>query len=124
MITPARQIIVLLVAEPGIMHQSLYSILQSFPGALIAQASGALTAYDHLQDQAVDALVIGANLPLAERVALLERVRKQFSPLRCVVLTTTTRNHELLREAGADAVLLQDCTPQDIRAALFDATES
>lgn len=117
--SPTRQLTVLLVSQPGIMHNTLYSILQSLPNALVSEASGALSAYDFLESQPTDALVIDANLPLAERVALLERAKRQFPHVRSLVLTTTARHHELLRQAGADQVLMQNCSRHDIEAAVF-----
>jgi DNA-binding NarL/FixJ family response regulator len=119
MFTPAEQVVVLLVSQPGIMHNTLCSILRSLPNALVAETSGALSAYDYLESGPADAVIIDANIPLAERLALLTRVKAQFPDTHCLVLTMTARNHRLLGCAGADRVLLQNCSTADIEAAVF-----
>ena len=110
---------VLLVSQPGIMHNTLYSILQSLPDTSVAEANGALSAYDYLESEQVDAVLIDANIPLAERLALLARIKGQFPHVRSLVLTLTARHHNLLCSAGADKVLLQNCSLADIEAAVF-----
>ena len=119
MLTPAKQITVLLVSQPGIMHKTLHSILQSLPEAKVAASEGALSAYDFLEKHHIDALVVDANIALGERLALLARIKKEYPNVRSLVLTTTARHHELLTSAGADQVLQQNCSPQEIEAALF-----
>lgn len=110
---------VLLVSQPGIMHNTLYSILQSFVDALAVSTNGALTAFDHLEQQRTNVVVIDANLPLTERVALLARIKKQFPEVRTLVLTTTAKHHQRFKEAGADQILLQNASRQEIEAAVF-----
>jgi DNA-binding NarL/FixJ family response regulator len=78
-----------------------------------------LTAYDFLERQRADVVVIDANIPLAERVALLARLEKQFPQVRTIVLTTTKRHHQVLREAGAELILMQNCSRQDIETAVL-----
>ena len=119
MLTPAKQITVLLVSQPGIMHNTLHSILQSLPEAKVAASDGALSAYGFLEQNRIDALLIDANIALAERLALLSRVKKEYPHVRSLVLTTTARHHELLTRAGADKVLQQNCSPQEIEAAVL-----
>ena len=119
MLSAARQITVLLVSQPGIMHNTLYSILQSFPHAFILSANGALSAYDLLERQPADVVVIDANLPLEEREALLGRAKKQFPRARMLVLTTTTKNHKRLKGAGADCILLQNSSRKEIETAVL-----
>lgn len=119
MLSPAKQITVLLVSEPGIMHNTLYSILQTIPNAIVADVNGALSGLDFLEQQPVDAVVIDANIPLSERVALIMRIQQRFPLIRSVVLTSTSRNHRVLVDAGADSVLQQNCLRRDIEAAVF-----
>jgi DNA-binding NarL/FixJ family response regulator len=119
MLSPAKQITVLLVSQPGIMHNTLHSILQSLSRAKVTDADGALGAYDFLEKHHTDALVIDANIVLGERLALLARIKKEYPNVRSLVLTTTARHHALLTSAGADKVLQQNCSPQEIEAALF-----
>ena len=119
MLSSNKQITVLLVSQPGIMHNTLYSILQSFVDALAISTNGALTAYDRLEHQRTNVVLIDANIPLAERVALLARSKKQFPEVRTLVMTTTAKHHQLLKEAGADQILLQNTSRQELEAAVF-----
>jgi len=115
----ARPATVLLVSQPGVMRSALHSILQSLSGAIIMNTDGALSACDLLESQQTDSVVIDANLPLAERVALLARIKRQFPLVFCLALTTTGRHHQLLKEAGADLILMQNCSREDIKRAVF-----
>jgi DNA-binding NarL/FixJ family response regulator len=118
-LTLANQKTVLLVSQPGIMHKTLQTILQSIPGALVVGANGALTAYELLEREYIDVVVVDANNPLEERLALLARIKKQFPQIRCIVLTTTSRNQHRLSAAGADTILLQNCSRQDMETAVL-----
>ncbi len=118
--SPDQPATVLLVSQPGVMRSALYSILQSLPGALVMNSDGALSACDHLEREQTDSVIIDANLPLSERVALLARIKKQFPQVFCLVLTTTARHHQLLKEAGADLILMQNCSRQEIKTAVFE----
>ena len=117
--TPAKQIRVLLVSEPGIMHKTLFSILQTIPNAIVAEVNGALTALDYFEREKVDAVIIDANVPLSERIALITRIQRLFPHIHSIVLTSTSKNHRALVDAGVDKVLLQNCIRQDIQAAIF-----
>ena len=110
---------VLLVSQPGIMHNTLYSILQSSVDALAVSTNGALTAFDRLEQQRINVVVVDANILIAERVALLARIKKQFPEVWTVVMTTTAKHHQLLKEAGADQILLQNTSRQELEAAVF-----
>jgi DNA-binding NarL/FixJ family response regulator len=119
MLSTARKITVLLVSQPGIMRNTLFSILHSFPNVLILSATGALTAYDLLEREPADVVVIDANLPLEEREALLGRAKKQFPGARTLVLTTTTKHHWRLKGAGADCILLHNSSRKEIETAVL-----
>ena len=119
MLSQAKPIAILLVSEPGIMHNTLYSILQTIPNAVVAEVNGALSALDFLERKKVDAVIIDANIPQSERVALILRIRRLFPYIRSIVLTTTERNHSALVSVGVDTVLPQNCVRKDIEVAIF-----
>lgn len=119
MLSSIRPVTVLLVSQPGIMHNTLYSILQNLPNTLVAQAYGALTGFDFLESGQADAVLIDANIPLPERIALIKRICERFPQVRSIVLTATTRNHLALTTAGAAKILSLDCSPDAIRSAVF-----
>lgn len=107
---------VVLVSHPGILHNILLSMLESLPCVKVLEAAGALSAYGLLQEVPVDSVIIDTSLPHLEKVALLRRIKQEFPAIRCIGLTTTAKNHPALREAGADVLMLQNCSRQELEA--------
>lgn len=114
-----KPITVLLVSQPGIMHNVLHSILQSVSSATVLDANGAFTAYALLETQPVDVIVIDANIPFAESQALITRIKNNFPHIQCLAFTATAKEKRLLQSAGADKILFQDCSLQEIEDAVF-----
>ena len=112
------QLSVVLVSHPGIMHNTLLSMLESLPCTTVLGASGALSALDLLNQNRADTVVIDANLPLDEKVTLLKQIKRDFAHMRCIVLTTTTRNHHILRDVGADVLLSQNSSWREFETAV------
>lgn len=77
---------------------------------VVAVASGSLSAYDFLQGDRVNLIVIDANLPQEEVLVLLHRVKQNYPQIRCIVLTTTFRENAELLSSGADVILNRDCS--------------
>lgn len=99
----------LLVSVPGNMQDGLQAMLRSLPHIeVVAVASGSLTAYDLLQKHLVDLLVIDANLPRDEVLALLHRVKQNYPQIRCIVLTFTYQEDAEFLASGADVILNRD----------------
>jgi DNA-binding NarL/FixJ family response regulator len=109
---------VILVSHPGITHNLLAGMLSSFTCVDVVSVVGALSAVDRLTRITPDAVLIDANLPQEETMALLMHIKRSQMPTRCVVLTSTTREHSLLRSAGADTLLPDNCLPQQLEAAV------
>ena len=109
---------VILVSHPGITHNTLAGVLASFDCIDVQPAAGALSAVEMLRRVSPDAVIIDANLPQEETLALLKYVKRDSTRARCIVLTTTTRNHKDLRSAGADAVLFDNCSIHQLKAAV------
>lgn len=114
-----KPITVLLVSQPGIMHNVLHSILQSLSSVTVLDANGAFTAYALLETQPVDVLMIDTNIPFAESQALIACIKNKLPHIQCIAFTATTKEKHLLQSAGADKILFQDCSLQEIEDALF-----
>lgn len=119
MFTDNKPITVLLVSQPGIMHNVLHSILQSLSCATVFDANGAFTAYTILETKPVDAIIIDANIPFAESQALITRIKNNYPHIQCLAFTATTKEKRLLQSAGADKILFQNCSLQEIEEAVF-----
>jgi DNA-binding NarL/FixJ family response regulator len=78
------------------------------PQTLVYEAYGALSAFEFIESNQVDVIIVNSNLILPERLALVRRIKSCFPFIQCIVLTMTTRNHESIRTSGADQVLLED----------------
>ncbi len=109
---------VILVSHPGITHNTLAGALSSFAYLDVLPAAGALSAVEMLRRVSPDAVVIDANLPQEETLALLKYIKRDRTQARCIVLTTTTKNHHDLKSAGADAVLFDNCSMHQLEAAV------
>lgn len=119
MVTDKKPTTILLVSQPGIMHNVLHSILQSIASATVLDANGAFTAYALLEAQPVDVIVIDTNLPFAERLALIARIKNNFPHIQCLAFITTSKEKRLLESAGADKILFQGYSLQEIEEAVF-----
>jgi len=117
--SPAKRLLIMLVSQPGVVHNTLYSMLQSLPDVNVLDAAGALTAYTLIKQQAVEVVVIDANLPVVERATLIGYIKQVSPQTKCLVLTATSRHHDLLWTAGADGILHQNCSLQEVETAVF-----
>jgi len=112
---------VVLVSHPGITHNTLTGVLAALPCIDVVPAAGALSTLGMLRRVSPDALVIDANLPHEETLALLKYIKRDRAQTRCIVLTTTSRNHNQLKAAGADVVLFDNCSTRQLEAAVCDS---
>ena len=104
------------------MQDGLQAMLRSLPHIeVVAAASGSLTAYDLLQKRSVDLLVIDANLPQEEVLALLHRVKENNPQIRCIVLTLTYRENAVFLASGADVILNRDSSHLQFASAVQSA---
>lgn len=111
---------VILVSSPGVLHDSLQSMLRSLPEVeVIGSASGGLSASELLQKQDVNLVVIDANLPDEEVLMLLSLIKSNYQDVRSIVLTTTASQKTEFLSAGAGAVL-----PRSSSARRFTRTVS
>jgi len=117
--TENSKISVLLVSLPGNLRNSLLSMLNSLPDIeIVGSASGGLSAYELLKVQDVKLVVIDANLPKDEVLALLHHIRMSKTEVRSVVLTMTTKKSAEFTSAGADVVLPRSSTARRFAMAL------
>ena len=112
---------VILVSQPGITHNTLAGVLSSFACIKVVSAAGALSTLALLPQVSPDSVVIDANLPHEETLALLGYLKRLSAHIRCVVLTTTFKHHRALRSAGADVLLLDNCSASQLETAVCEA---
>jgi len=117
-LNPQEKRTAVLVSQPGITHNTLRSMLASLPCVHVLDAAGALSGYDLLEHEPIDAVVIDSNVPQAETLALLKHIKQESPRTRCIVLTTTNRNHNQLLTIGVDVLFLQNCSLRELETAV------
>lgn len=112
---------VILVSHPGITHNTLAGVLASFSCINVVPTAGALSTLEVFKQASPAAIVIDANLPHEETLALLKYLKRDGTPARCIVLTTTSKNHKELRLAGADLILFDNCSARQLEEAVCNS---
>jgi DNA-binding NarL/FixJ family response regulator len=112
---------VILVSHPGITHNTLAGVLASFSCINVLPTAGALSTVEVFKQASPTAIVIDANLPHEETLALLKHLKRAGTRARCIVLTTTSKHHHELRSAGADLLLFDNCSTRQLEAAVCDS---
>ena len=106
---------VMIAAPPGLIRRSLRTVLDTFSDIeLIGDADGCLSAQSISQELKPDILVIAAGLPENEVTMLLQGFQNdgRYRPYTIVFVNTANQKRQM-RQAGADAVLWQfDSTNQ------------
>jgi chemotaxis response regulator CheB len=100
------QVTVLIVSQPGVLQNILIDSLQELPVEVAGVASGGLSAVAMLKGRLPDMLILDANLPIEETLALLEHVRGKYPQVYCLVISETSRARTSMRAAGAHFVAL------------------
>jgi DNA-binding NarL/FixJ family response regulator len=108
---PVGRIRVLLADDDALFVESLRPLIEEQPELAVVGAAGdGLAAIELCEDLRPDAIVIDLHMPLVDGVTAVARLRRDF-PSMCVIALTgdaSTKLHEAVMEAGADAVLLKE----------------
>ena len=108
-----------IVSRPGIMQQSLRTLLCACPSiAVVASLGDGLSALNHVAAHKPGLLVVDCNLLDDEVAALLDGVKQLQPPTRCLVLTRSHRQEVNALAHGADAALPHDGSFQELQAVL------
>lgn len=123
MMLNSRQTNVLIYAAPGLMRDSLCSLLSSFPGTQIAGIASSeddlLKEVRHLHP---DIILIDYPAPPPDFEAL--HAIKTIDPHhRCVVIIDQIHRKERAYQAGADHVLIRGYSGQEFRAVILENFE-
>jgi DNA-binding NarL/FixJ family response regulator len=113
---------VVCVSEPGTMQEALCSMLSALPRiSIVGHASGGLSALQALSRCAADVVVIDANIPVEEMLALVQSINALRPRVACIVLTAARSQQRLAMDRGASAALLRSSPSQQIFDALHAA---
>ena len=103
--TPLRTIV---VSTPGVMRESLWALLESFPQIeIIGSAAGCLTALNLTKTLSPDLIVIDANHAESEVQSLLQSLQSCQSVPYSILFANTSNQKIRMQKTGADTVLLR-----------------
>lgn len=116
-----KKIKVLLISLPGMLQSVLRQTLAAKSDVdLVGVASGCLSAFSMIKQQAPELIVVDSNLPDAEIQELILQVRAEQIKSRFMVLTETVRQREKATSAGADFVLRSDALPRELDSVMVE----
>ena len=111
----------IIAARPGVTRQALQTMLALVPEIeIVGIAGGGLSALNLARTFPPTLLIMDAGLPEDEIVALLRCAKQELCQARCLVLTETSRQQQVVLAAGADAVLLRGEPLERIREKLAE----
>ena len=113
---------VVFVSEPGVMQEAMHTVLTTLPQITIAGlASGSLSALQMLARCEADVIIIDANIPVDEMLALVRSIHTAYPRVACIALTSTRNQMRLALAEGARAALPRSSPSQQIGEAIQTA---
>jgi DNA-binding NarL/FixJ family response regulator len=113
---------IVFVSEPGVMQESMTSVLAALPQlSIVGLASGGLSALHILPRCEADVVVIDANVPVEEMLALVRSINAMRPHIACIVLTSTRSHMRLAVAWGASAALPRSSSSRQISEAIQTA---
>jgi len=88
--------------------------LEFLPVDVIGVATGGLSALEILKGGQPDLVIIDANLPYEEKLALLKHIHTEYPRVRCLTVSETSRDRANLIARGADFSLLSLDVPREL----------
>jgi DNA-binding NarL/FixJ family response regulator len=116
---------IVFVSEPGVMQEAMHAVLAALPQvAIVGLASGGLSTLHTLSRCEADLVIIDANIPLDEMLALVRSVNALRPPVACIALASTRSQMRLAVAEGANAALPRSSSSQQISEAIRAAAGS
>lgn len=110
---------IVVVSRPGIMRQALLTLLAGLHCATVVGFCGdGLNALELVAKYQPACVVIDANLLDEEVEALLAALKNRRPATVCLVLRYSDQRKQHLLGAGADVIVLHDCSLQQLEDAL------
>jgi DNA-binding NarL/FixJ family response regulator len=109
-----------LADDQALVREGLKALLRDLGIEVVLEASDGQGVLDRIDSEKPDVIVTDVRMPGVDGIALTRTLR-QRGDLTPVVLLTTFDDSELLLkavEAGAQAFLLKDASPEDLRDAI------
>jgi DNA-binding NarL/FixJ family response regulator len=120
--TTSDEIRIICVSEPGMMQEALHALLGALPHIkIVGQASGGLSALHLLSRCEADVVVIDANIPVEEMLALVQSINALRPPVASFVFAAARSQMRLALASGATAALPRSSPTRQISEAIQSA---
>jgi DNA-binding NarL/FixJ family response regulator len=107
---------VLLSAEPGLLRDSINTILESFRFiSIVGATTDAHDCLDLVQQYHPKILLLVCSLNERRWVEILPEVQNLFPEIKCVAITDTFTTSRLAQELGADEIIFAGFTSLDLQ---------
>ena len=112
-----------LADDQALIREGLKALLRDLGVEVVSEASDGQGVLDRLATDKPDVIVSDVRMPGMDGIALTRAVRQRGDPTPIVLLTTFDDSDLFLKavEAGAQAFLLKDASPEDLRDAIDSA---
>jgi DNA-binding NarL/FixJ family response regulator len=109
-----------LADDQALVREGLKALLRDFGIEVAIEAASGQEILDRLAGIAIDVIVSDVRMPGLDGIALTRTLRERGDQTPMVLLTTFDDSKLLLNavEAGAQAFLLKDASPEDLRDAI------
>jgi DNA-binding NarL/FixJ family response regulator len=109
-----------LADDQALVREGLKALLRDFGIDVVLEAAGADAILSRPPDLPIDVIVSDIRMPGLDGVDMTSELRKRGDTTPVVLLTTFEDSELLLRavQAGAQAFLLKDASPEDLRDAI------
>lgn len=113
-----------LADDQALVRQGLKALLRDLGIEVVLEASDGQAVLDALEAHRPDVIVSDVRMPGMDGIALTRALRERGEQLPVVLLTTFDDSELFLSavEAGAQAFLLKDASPEDLRDAIERAS--
>jgi DNA-binding NarL/FixJ family response regulator len=114
-----------LADDQALVREGIKALLRDFGIEVVLEASDGQAILQRAADLAVDVIVSDVRMPGLDGVALTRALRERGDSTPVVLLTTFDDSELMLAavQAGAQAFLLKDASPEDLRDAIRSAAQ-
>ena len=110
---------ILIADDSALLRESLTSFLAQEPGfEVVASVGDGLEAVEAANLQGPDVVVMDCRLPRLDGFEATRRIRGRHPATGVVLLTSYAGDRAEAMTAGADALLLKDCAPEELIEAI------
>ncbi len=114
-----------LADDQALVREGIKALLRDFGIEVVLEASDGQSILQRPADLALDVIVSDVRMPGLDGVALTRALRERGDSTPVVLLTTFDDSELMLAavQAGAQAFLLKDASPEDLRDAIRSAAQ-